>query len=138
MPNRPLNIPELLFPARLPIRATLALIRYIQRGLAEPASIVSEDGDTFLRILDMGVVVSTDMFSEAVNENEQRLGLISFVGPGVEIGSSGTSNPALFERSGGHARAGKGRVLGMGAPLSLIFKPPEVVPFPVVGVTRTV
>jgi len=36
-------------------------------------------------------------------------------------------------------RAGKGRVLGMGAPLSLInVKPPEAVPSPVVGVTRTV
>lgn len=106
MPNRPLNIPELLFPARPPIRATLAPISCIQRGLAEPTSIVSEDGDTFLRILDMCVVVSTDMFSEAVNENKQRPGLVSLVGPGVEIGSSGTSNPALLKRSGGHDKGG--------------------------------
>lgn len=54
----------------------------------------------------MCVVVSTDMFSEAVNENKQRPGLVSLVGPGVEIGSSGTSNPALLKRSGGHDKGG--------------------------------
>ena len=89
MPNRPLDIPELFFPTRLSIRALLALIRRIQHGLAKPASVVSEDSDPFLRVLDMRVVVSTNVFSKAVNEDEQGFGLIRLVDPSVEFGPSG-------------------------------------------------
>ena len=111
--NCPLNISELCFPIRPPVRATLALVRRIQRGLAEPASIISEDGDPFLRVLDVSMGVSAYMFGKAVNENEQGLGLIGLVGPGIELGSSGAGKPALFERGGGHegGRKGMGRAL---------------------------
>ena len=63
------------------------------------------------------MTVSANMFSKAVNENKERLGLIGFVGPSVELGSSGSGNPALFERGGGHDGADQGRVLGTGVPL---------------------
>ena len=100
--NRPLDIPELLLPTRLPVRAILALVRRIQRGLSKPTSVVSKERDPLLWVLDVHVVVSTDMFSKAVNENEQRFGLIGLVRPSVELGSSGAGEPVLFERGGGH------------------------------------
>ena len=106
--NRPLDIPELLLPTRLPVRAILALVRRIQRGLAKPTSVVSEERDPLLWVLDVRVVVSTDMFGKAVNENEQRFGLIGLVRPGVELGSSGAGEPVLFERGGGHGRGVSG------------------------------
>ena len=121
VPNSPLNVPELFLPTRLAVRATLALIRRIQRGLAEPTSVISEESDPFLRILDVHVVVSTNMFSKAMNENKQGLGLIGLVGPGVELSSSGAAEPTLFERGGGHGggelRSGQGHASGMSVPL---------------------
>ena len=102
MPNRPLNIPELLLPTRLPIRAALALIRPVQRGHAEPTSVISEESDPFLRVLDVHVVVSTDVFGEAVNENEEGFRLVSLVSSGVELSPGRTGEPTLFECSGGH------------------------------------
>jgi len=106
MEDRPLNIPELFSPAGLPIRAVFTLARCIQRCLAEPTSVVSEDSDSFLWVLDVRVIVSTSMFSKAVDEDEQCFGLIGLVGPSVELGSSGAGEPVLFERSGGHDGGG--------------------------------
>lgn len=59
-----------MFPVRLPIRAVLALIRRIQRSLAEPTTVISEYGDPVIRKPGMHVVVPSDMLSEAVHENE--------------------------------------------------------------------
>lgn len=70
MPNRPFDVTELVLPVRLPVRAVLALIRLIQCGLAESTSVVSEHGDASLWILEMHMVVSSDMLSKAVDENK--------------------------------------------------------------------
>ena len=50
----------------------------------------------------MHMVVSTDMFGKAVNENEESFRLIGLVSSSVELSSSGAGEPVFLECGGGH------------------------------------
>ena len=90
----PLDVRHLVLPARLPIRAVLALL-LAQRGLPEPALVVAKHGYAAIPEHAVDVLVAANVLVEPVDEDDDGFRLVGLVRARVELAVFGTAEPRL-------------------------------------------
>ena len=80
-----LDVAELVVPARLPIRALLALVLLVQRRAPEAALVVRDDRDALGGVHAVRPLVPRDVLGEAVHEEQDCLRERRRVRAGVEV-----------------------------------------------------
>ena len=81
----PSDILHLVVPGGLPPRAIFATFLLIQGSPAKSPLVKCKDGNVVLRELGMYVVVSSHVFCETVNKDENCFRLQAGIGSGVEL-----------------------------------------------------
>ena len=95
VPQPPLNVRELLAEGRLAIRALRTPVRRVHRGLAEAPLVEGEDSNSSPSVLFMNRLVSGDVLSEPVDEQEDGSGSSGRIGSGVELHSVTAREPCF-------------------------------------------
>lgn len=97
--NGPFNVLELLLPARLCVRAVLALVLLVLCGLPETALVVGKDGDPARGPGRKDMFIARDVLYETMDEHDRRLGRgRRTVEPGEELSSLRATEPGFRER----------------------------------------
>lgn len=93
----PRNVGHLVLPTGLPIGASLAFVCFVLGGEAKATLVKGKDGDAALGDERVKVGVPADMLCEAVDEDDDGLGLrvAGEVRTGVELGLAGAGQPGL-------------------------------------------
>ena len=106
MPYSPFDIPHLVLPTRLSIRAVLALVSFlVLTGQPKPTLVEGKYSNAARSQQGMEVRVSANMFRKTVNEHNSGPGGVwcGLVCPGIKLCGVGPGKPGFGVSLGRHA-----------------------------------